>query len=113
MKSRFVLVACLAAFAALGGPAFAAASQGEITYMEGQVTIDRVPASIGDLVPLGATVRTEKLSQCEIVFRQRNIHPSRRGDHARVQSRQPPGRQQPAERRPFPCSQEPGTGRVG
>jgi hypothetical protein len=73
MKTRFVLLVCLAAFAALGGSAFAAASQGEITYMEGQVTIDRVPASIGDLVPLGATVRTEKLSQCEIVFRQRNI----------------------------------------
>jgi len=59
--------------AGMGGTAFAASSQAEISYLEGQVTIDNVPAAIGDRVPLGATVRTDAVSLCEIVFREKNI----------------------------------------
>jgi hypothetical protein len=73
MTRRFAFLVLSAAFIALGGAAFASASQGQISYMEGQVTIDNVAASIGDVVPLGATVRTDSASLCEIIFRERNI----------------------------------------
>jgi len=73
LTARFTFLILAAAFAAIGGTAFAAASQGQISYLEGQVTIDNVPAAIGDLVPLGGTVRTDKLSQCEVIFREKNI----------------------------------------
>ncbi len=67
------LVFLVAALGVLGGTAFAAGLQGQITYLEGQATIDNAPASIGDLVPLGATITTDKLSRCEIIFRERNV----------------------------------------
>jgi hypothetical protein len=73
MAGRLVFPISLALFVLMGGIAFAAVSQGEISYLEGRVTIDNVPASIGDPVPLGATVRTDALSLCEIIFREKNI----------------------------------------
>src|SRR5579864_3088476 len=68
---KFFVLVC--AFTLGGMGAFAATSQGVITYLEGQVTIDNVDAQIGDAVPGGATVRTDPQSQCLIVFRERNI----------------------------------------
>ncbi len=73
LTRRFAFLVLAAAFLALPGAAFAAASQGAITYLEGSVTIDAAPASIGDVVPSGAIVRTDKDSLCEITFRERNV----------------------------------------
>jgi hypothetical protein len=74
LTARLAFLVLAAAFLGHPGAAFAAAaqSQGEISYLEGTVTIDSAPASIGDVVPFGATVRTDKDSICEIIFRQRN-----------------------------------------
>ncbi len=71
MMARVMFVVC--AIAVLGGTAFAANLGGEIGYLEGQATIDGAPATIGDVVPLGATVTTGARSQCEIIFREKNI----------------------------------------
>jgi hypothetical protein len=68
-----VLLVLLLLLAGASASAFAASSQGEISYLEGKVSIDNVPAAIGDRVPLGATVRTDASSLCEIVFREKNI----------------------------------------
>jgi len=73
LTRRFGFLVAAAALLAFPGAAFGAASQGEISYLEGSVTIDAAPASIGDLVPFGATVRTDKDSYCEITFRERNV----------------------------------------
>jgi hypothetical protein len=73
LHHRSVFLILLALFAGTSAGAFAATSQGEISYLEGQATIDNVPAAIGDRVPLGATVRTDAGSFCEIVFREKNI----------------------------------------
>jgi len=75
LTARTALVAAACLLLALPSAAFAAAApaQGIITYLEGNVTVDTAMASIGDAVPFGATVRTDKGSLCEITFRQRNI----------------------------------------
>ena len=73
LTGRFAFLVLAAAFLALPGAAFAAASQGAITYLEGAVTIDAASASIGDVIPSGATVKTDRDSLCEITFRQRNV----------------------------------------
>jgi hypothetical protein len=70
---HFTFFVLVSAFTLLGRGAFAASSQGVITYLEGQVTIDKVLAAIGDPVPEGSTIKTDKESQCLIVFRNRNI----------------------------------------
>jgi len=74
-SGRLVLLLLACALLALPGAAFAApaATQGIISYLEGSVTVDGAAASIGDVVPFGSTVRTDKVSLCEITFRQRNI----------------------------------------
>lgn len=72
-NSRIFFLILISVVAGPGGTAFAASSQGEISYLEGQVTVDNVPAAIGDAVPLGATIRTAAVSLCEIVFREKNI----------------------------------------
>jgi len=73
LTGRFAFLVLATVFLALPGAVFAAASQGAITYLEGVVTIDAAPASIGDVVPSGATVKTDKDSLCEITFRERNV----------------------------------------
>jgi len=72
---RFAFLAAACLLLALPAAAFAAAApaQGTISYLEGNVTVDAAPASIGDAVPFGATVRTAQGSFCEITFRQRNV----------------------------------------
>lgn len=55
-----------------GGVAFSA-DKASIIYMEGDVTLDGAPASVGDAVLAGATLRTAADSLCEIVFNTRNI----------------------------------------
>jgi hypothetical protein len=71
--TRRILLLVLVLSAALGAAAYGASNQGSITYLEGSVSIDNASASIGDVVPLGATLRTGPASQCEVVFRDRNI----------------------------------------
>jgi len=75
LTGRLAVVAAACLLLTLPSAAFAAAApaQGTITYLEGSVTVDAASASIGDAVPFGATVRTDKDSLCEITFRQRNV----------------------------------------
>jgi hypothetical protein len=64
-----LFVTALAAASAAAAPAPA----GEIAYLEGEVTVDRVPARIGQPVPSGAVVQTGPASVCEITWGNRNI----------------------------------------
>jgi len=75
LTKRLALLAAVCALFALPAAVFAAAAsvQGTISYLEGSVTVDTASASIGDAVPFGAVVRTDKDSICEITFRQRNV----------------------------------------
>lgn len=64
----------------LVGPVLAAAAspdtvsaQGTIVYLDGTATVDARPAGVGDVIPLGATIRTAAASELEVVFRDRNI----------------------------------------
>ena len=59
-----VLIACGAAFSA---------DKASIIYLEGNVTLNGVPASVGDAVAAGATLRTAEDALCEVVFNTRNI----------------------------------------
>ncbi len=59
-----LLVACGMAFSA---------DRASIIYLEGDVTLDGVPASVGDDVAAGATLRTASDALCEVVFNSRNI----------------------------------------
>jgi hypothetical protein len=49
------------------------ADKASIIYLEGNVTLDGVPASVGDAVAAGATLRTAEDALCEVVFNTRNI----------------------------------------
>jgi hypothetical protein len=49
------------------------ADKASIIYREGDVTLDGKPASAGDAVAAGATLRTAPDALCEIVFNTRNI----------------------------------------
>ena len=49
------------------------ADKASIIYLEGDVTLDSVPASVGDAVVAGATLRTAADALCEVVFNTRNI----------------------------------------
>jgi hypothetical protein len=50
-----------------------AADKASIIYLEGDVTLDGVPASVGDTVVAGATIRTAADALCQVVFNTRNI----------------------------------------
>jgi ferric-dicitrate binding protein FerR (iron transport regulator) len=49
------------------------ADKASIIYLEGDVTLDGMPASVGDAVAAGATLRTAADALCEVVFNARNI----------------------------------------
>jgi hypothetical protein len=68
---RIVGVLALVLFAACGA-AFAA-DTASIVYIEGDVTLNGSPASVGDDVQPGALLTTAKASVCQIVFNQKNI----------------------------------------
>ncbi len=59
-----LFAACSAAFAA---------DKASIIYLEGDVTMNGSPASIGDPVPPGAVLATGSDSLCEVVFNTKNI----------------------------------------
>src|SRR5271157_597376 len=59
-----LLIACSVVFSA---------DKASIIYLEGDVTLDGVPASVGDAVVAGATLRTGENALCEVVFNTRNI----------------------------------------
>jgi hypothetical protein len=60
-----LVLAASSAFAQAGGTAL-------VSYVEGSATVDGKPASIGDPVPLGATVATAQDSLCEIQWNGKN-----------------------------------------
>jgi hypothetical protein len=68
---RIVGVLALVLFAACG-TAFAA-DTASIVYIEGDVTLNGSPASVGDDVQPGALLTTAKNSVCQVVFNQKNI----------------------------------------
>jgi hypothetical protein len=59
-----VLLACGVAFSA---------DKASIIYLEGDVTLDGAPASVGDTIVAGSTLRTAGDALCEVVFNARNI----------------------------------------
>jgi hypothetical protein len=63
-----------AVFAGGGGeePLFVP-EKGTIHYLEGDVTVDREPAEIGQIVGLGSAIETGSGSMCEIVFGEDNV----------------------------------------
>lgn len=71
MRVRIRLVAVIAV--ALAAATSAAAVTGRIIYREGEVTVNRTAARVGQDVPAGATVRTGPGSVCEITWGDRNI----------------------------------------
>lgn len=72
MSARFRAVAvCALVFAA--SAASATATPGRVVYLEGEVTVNRAAARVGQEVPAGATVRTGPASVCEISWGDRNI----------------------------------------
>lgn len=64
-----LLVTALAAVSAAAAPAPA----GAIAYLDGEVSVDRVPARIGQPITSGAVVQTGPASVCEITWGNRNI----------------------------------------
>jgi len=52
---------------------WAAADEASIVYVEGDVTVNGRPASVGDQVLPGATIKTEPDAVCEVVFNRKNI----------------------------------------
>jgi hypothetical protein len=70
MKRVIGIVVLIAA--SVGVPVIAA-DKASIIYMEGSVTMNGSPASVGDDVPAGALVQTGADSICQIVFNSRNI----------------------------------------
>ena len=69
--AAFLLAAGLPVLAA--GKAEAVPARASMSYLEGEVTVDTKAAAIGDLVALGATVKTAAQSLCEIVFNAKNL----------------------------------------
>ncbi len=49
------------------------ADKASIIYIEGDVTMNGSPASVGDDVRPGATIRTAPDALCEVVFNRKNI----------------------------------------
>lgn len=47
--------------------------KGTIHYLEGEVTVNRRPAEIGQIVGLGSAIETGSGSMCEIVFGEKNV----------------------------------------
>jgi hypothetical protein len=70
MKKLFGVLA-LVLFAA-AATAFAA-DKASIIYMEGDVTLNGAPASVGDDVQAGATITTASDAVCQVVFNRKNI----------------------------------------
>lgn len=60
-------------WAAGGGETVTGPVNGEIVYLEGDVTMDGKECAIGQAVPSGATVKTGPASTCEIVFGRENV----------------------------------------
>lgn len=52
---------------------WAAAEEASIVYVEGDVTLNGKPASVGDQVAPGATIKTESDAVCQVVFNRKNI----------------------------------------
>lgn len=52
------------------GPAY---TEGEIAYLEGEVTVEGNPAEFGMIVRTGETVKTGAGSYCDIVFGDKNV----------------------------------------
>lgn len=73
----FIVAAALfaadAAWARGGAETAAVPLQGEVVYLEGEVTVDGKPCTVGQAVPNGATVATGPASLCEIVFGKENV----------------------------------------
>ena len=59
-----LFISCAAAFAA---------DKASIVYIEGDVTLNGSPASVGDDVQPGALLTTARDSVCQVVFNQKNI----------------------------------------
>jgi hypothetical protein len=47
--------------------------KGTIVYLEGEVSVDREPAEIGQIVGLGTAIETGSGSMCEVVFGEKNV----------------------------------------
>lgn len=74
MSARSSVVAFLVAvLAAASAAAATAAGSGRILYLEGDVSVNRAAARVGQDVPAGATVRTGPASVCEITWGDRNV----------------------------------------
>jgi hypothetical protein len=69
--NRFLLVLAILLCAACSA-AFSA-DKASIVYLEGDMTLNGAPASVGDDVRAGATIRTAADAVCEIVFNTRNV----------------------------------------
>ncbi len=71
-----LLIVCTAASVFAGGrreqPLYIP-EKGTIVYLEGEVTVDREPAEIGQIVGLGSAIETGSGSMCEIVFGEKNV----------------------------------------
>ena len=67
------LVAVLALVLFASGAASFAADRASIIYTEGDVTMNGSPASVGDDVLPGATLRTAPGAVCQVVFNRKNI----------------------------------------
>ena len=68
---RTVAVLALVLFASCG-VAFSA-DTASIVYIDGDVTMNGAPASVGDDVQPGATIRTAPDAVCQVVFNRKNI----------------------------------------
>jgi len=73
MKYRAVLPFFVVFLGVAAGAHAASSPLGTIVYLEGNVTVDARSASIGDVVPYGATIRTDAASECDVAFREKNI----------------------------------------
>lgn len=71
-----LLIICTAAAVFAGGrkeePLYIP-EKGTIHYLEGEVTVNREPADIGQIVGLGSAIETGSGSMCEIVFGDANV----------------------------------------
>jgi hypothetical protein len=68
-----IFLAADAVWAKGGVEAPAGRLQGEVVYLEGEVTVDGKQCTVGQKVPDGATVGTGAASLCEIVFGKENV----------------------------------------
>ena len=67
------IAAVLALILFCSGAAAFSADKASIIYIEGDVTMNGSPASVGDDVRPGATIRTAPDALCEVVFNRKNI----------------------------------------